>query len=149
MRRFYLALSLTLAVMSILLSTLGALAQERAGDAALGALSGAVVLGPVGAVAGAVIGYTAGPSISHSWGLRRSEPHYPERVAQRTTTMTSDKGTSTSRASGRDVSLQSAITARSATKAATQTAAETVSAPPRSIGGTSSRWDAPPVQGLE
>jgi hypothetical protein len=36
------------------------LAQERAGDAALGALSGAVVLGPVGAVAGAVIGFTAG-----------------------------------------------------------------------------------------
>ena len=36
------------------------LAQERAGDAALGALSGAVVLGPVEAVAGAVIGLTAG-----------------------------------------------------------------------------------------
>src|SRR5262245_56517689 len=36
------------------------LAGERVGDAALGALSGAVVLGPVGAVAGAVIGYTAG-----------------------------------------------------------------------------------------
>ena len=35
-------------------------AQERVGDAALGALSGAVVLGPVGAVAGAVVGYTAG-----------------------------------------------------------------------------------------
>ena len=47
-------------------------AQERAGDAALGAVSGAVVLGPVGAVAGAFIGYTAGPSISHSWGVRRS-----------------------------------------------------------------------------
>jgi hypothetical protein len=47
-------------------------AQERAGDAALGAVSGAVVLGPVGAVAGAFIGYAAGPSIAHSWGLRRS-----------------------------------------------------------------------------
>src|SRR5215467_1425151 len=45
-------------------------AQERAGDAALGALSGAVVLGPVGAVAGAVIGFTAGPAISHSWATR-------------------------------------------------------------------------------
>jgi hypothetical protein len=31
-------------------------AQERAGSAALGAVSGAVVLGPVGAVAGALIG---------------------------------------------------------------------------------------------
>ena len=47
-------------------------AQERAGDAALGALSGAVVLGPVGAVAGALIGFTAGPSIANSWGVRRS-----------------------------------------------------------------------------
>jgi hypothetical protein len=47
-------------------------AQERAGDAALGAVSGAVVLGPIGAVAGAFIGYSAGPSISRSWGVRRS-----------------------------------------------------------------------------
>src|SRR5260370_11369733 len=49
-----------------------ALAQGRGGDAALGALSGAVVFGPVGAVAGAVVGYTAGPSIAHSWGFRGS-----------------------------------------------------------------------------
>lgn len=49
-----------------------AAAQERAGSAALGAVSGAVVLGPVGAVAGAVIGYTAGPSIALSWGVRGS-----------------------------------------------------------------------------
>ena len=47
-------------------------AQERAGSAALGAVSGAVVLGPIGAVAGAFIGYAAGPSIARSWGLRRS-----------------------------------------------------------------------------
>jgi hypothetical protein len=50
----------------------GAHAQERAGSAALGAVSGAVVLGPVGAVAGAFIGYTAGPAIAHSWGVSRS-----------------------------------------------------------------------------
>jgi hypothetical protein len=47
-------------------------AQERAGSAALGAVSGAIVLGPVGAVAGALIGYTAGPAIAHSWGVRHS-----------------------------------------------------------------------------
>jgi hypothetical protein len=46
--------------------------ERRGGDAALGALSGAVVFGPIGAVAGAVVGYTAGPSIAHSWGFRRS-----------------------------------------------------------------------------
>jgi hypothetical protein len=51
---------------------LQAQAQERAGSAALGAVSGAVVLGPVGAVAGAFIGYAAGPSIARSWGIRRS-----------------------------------------------------------------------------
>jgi hypothetical protein len=55
-----------------LLVSFEAKAQQRAGDAALGAVSGAVVLGPVGAVAGAVIGYTAGPSIAHPWGLRHS-----------------------------------------------------------------------------
>ena len=47
-------------------------AQERAGSAALGAVSGAVVLGPVGAVAGAFIGYTAGPAIARSWRSERS-----------------------------------------------------------------------------
>ena len=49
-----------------------AAAEERATDAALGAVSGAVVLGPIGAVAGALVGYTAGPSIASAWGLRRS-----------------------------------------------------------------------------
>lgn len=58
-----------------------ALAQERAGDAALGALSGAVVLGPIGAVAGAVVGYTAGPSISRSWGMRHDTTRRTKRSA--------------------------------------------------------------------
>jgi hypothetical protein len=49
-----------------------AMAEERPGDAALGAVSGAVVLGPIGAIAGAVVGWTAGPSISHSWGLHHT-----------------------------------------------------------------------------
>ena len=64
-----------------------AVAQERAGAAALGAVSGAVVLGPIGAVAGAVVGYTAGPSIARSWGVRdsRSARHRqpPRREAYR------------------------------------------------------------------
>jgi hypothetical protein len=57
---------------SVVLMSSTAIAEERPGDAALGAVSGAVVLGPIGAVAGAVIGWTAGPSISHSWGLHRA-----------------------------------------------------------------------------
>jgi hypothetical protein len=57
-------------------------AQDRAGPAALGALSGAVVLGPVGLVAGAVIGYTAGPEIGRAWKVGRVGPR-PTRRATR------------------------------------------------------------------
>src|SRR6266481_9876938 len=55
-----------------LISSVAVASERRGSDAALGALSGAVVFGPVGALAGAVAGYTAGPSIAHSWGFRRS-----------------------------------------------------------------------------
>jgi hypothetical protein len=61
-----------------------AIAQGRAGDAAIGAVSGAVVLGPVGAVAGAVIGFTAGPSIANAWGVRRSDSRSRTRPATQT-----------------------------------------------------------------
>ena len=46
-------------------------AQDRGGSAVLGAVSGLVVFGPVGAAAGAVVGYTAGPAIANSWGIRQ------------------------------------------------------------------------------
>jgi hypothetical protein len=59
------------------LAPIAAGAQERAGDAALGALSGALVGGPIGLVAGGVVGFTAGPSIARSWGLRNR--HYRAR----------------------------------------------------------------------
>jgi hypothetical protein len=65
----------TIAIGAVALSLMSSQAfadEHRGGDAALGALSGAVVFGPIGAVAGAVVGYTAGPSIAHSWGFRRS-----------------------------------------------------------------------------
>jgi hypothetical protein len=58
-------------------------AQDRAGPAALGALSGAVVLGPIGLVAGAVIGYTAGPEIGRAWKVRRVAPRHDTRRATR------------------------------------------------------------------
>jgi len=75
MKKTIAAVTLSLALISS-----AAMAQERTGDAALGALSGALVLGPVGAVAGAIVGYSAGPSIASSWGLRRSS--YPRRPAE-------------------------------------------------------------------
>jgi hypothetical protein len=66
-------------------------ADERVGDAALGAVSGAVVLGPIGALAGAAIGFTAGPAIASAWGVRRSESRrarqsalHPKTTAKRT-----------------------------------------------------------------
>lgn len=60
---------IAIAAMAVMVST-AAVAGERATDAALGAVSGAIVLGPIGAVAGAFIGYTAGPSMSRAWGVR-------------------------------------------------------------------------------
>jgi hypothetical protein len=73
---------LAAAAIVTVLAPLGAVAQERVGDAALGALSGAVVLGPVGAVAGAVVGYTTGPAIASSWGLRRHGRRHHRRYAR-------------------------------------------------------------------
>jgi hypothetical protein len=70
-------MKITLAAVAIAAALVPACAsaQERLGDAALGALSGAVVFGPVGAVAGGVVGYTTGPAIASSWGLRRHGRH--------------------------------------------------------------------------
>jgi hypothetical protein len=68
---------LAVAAVVAALAPQGAFAQERGGDAALGAISGAVVFGPVGALAGAVVGYTAGPSIAHSWGMRGEPRRHP------------------------------------------------------------------------
>lgn len=72
---------IAIAVMAVTVST-AAVAGERATGAALGAVSGAVVLGPIGAVAGAFIGYTAGPSMSRAWGVRgNSSARAPRRTA--------------------------------------------------------------------
>jgi hypothetical protein len=72
-RDFTMKKTIVLAAATLSLMSSHALADEhRGGDAALGALAGAVVLGPVGAIAGAAVGYTAGPSIAHSWGFRHS-----------------------------------------------------------------------------
>jgi hypothetical protein len=74
---------IAIAALAMTVST-GAMAGERATSAALGAVSGAVVLGPVGAVAGAFIGYTAGPSMARAWGVngsRSSSSRHQRRTA--------------------------------------------------------------------
>jgi hypothetical protein len=75
---------ITFSILALSLATQASADEHRGGDAALGALSGAVVLGPIGAVAGAVVGYTAGPSIAHAWGFRRghSAHHRAREVRQ-------------------------------------------------------------------
>ena len=72
---------LIVVAVGMLLLPAAAQAQERVGDAALGALSGAVVLGPVGAVAGALVGYTAGPHIAGAWGVRHGRRTKSTRAA--------------------------------------------------------------------
>ena len=77
---------IAIVAMAMMVSS-AAVAGERATSAALGAVSGAVVLGPVGAVAGAFIGYTAGPSMSRAWGVRggSSSARQPRRTASNDT----------------------------------------------------------------
>ena len=55
----------------------------RAVNTALGTLSGLVVFGPVGAVAGAAVGYTAGKGIARSWGMSKSHRRPPRRSYRR------------------------------------------------------------------
>ena len=66
----------SISIALLALSPGAAVAKHRVGNAALGALAGAVVFGPVGAVAGAAVGYTAGDGIARDWGVRRSRPHH-------------------------------------------------------------------------
>ena len=57
-------------------------ANERIGGVAIGALAGAVVLGPIGAIAGAAIGYGAGSAVANSRTAaprRREETSKPPR----------------------------------------------------------------------
>src|SRR5712692_3672103 len=125
------------AVVSLAFVPMGATAQERGGDAALGAISGAVVFGPIGAVAGALVGYTAGPSIARSWGLRGSS----RRDSQaRVKTRAASPRTSTPQAANPQVVQNGPAPLASASPPPVQTPA----APPPVQART-----APPVQTLE
>src|SRR5689334_24889232 len=75
--------SLIAAISIVLALASSAHTGERVGDAALGALSGAVVFGPVGLVAGALVGYTAGPTIAQSWRNNRHHPRQRAHAARR------------------------------------------------------------------
>ena len=126
----------TAAAMMLMLATTAALAQDhRPGDAALGALSGAVVLGPVGAVAGAVVGYAAGPSIARSWGFDRRGSSRHRRQASR-------EGVRSARAEA--VDNQAGRNARIATSRSEANTPVPVAKPSAPVASTT-----PPVQSLE
>ncbi len=123
---------LTAVAVAATLVSSAACAQERVADAALGGLSGALVLGPVGAVAGVVIGFTAGPSISRSWG---AYPDYRYAQRPRSTTVAANQAKSTSAAPARPAG-GTADSSASSVKSAS-------AAPARPA------WKAPPVVGFE
>jgi hypothetical protein len=73
----------TLALLGVLTASLSlgsAQAGERGFDAAAGAAAGALVAGPVGLIAGGVIGYTAGPAIAGKLGM--NQPRRKHRAAR-------------------------------------------------------------------
>lgn len=73
---------LTMAIVAAaLLTPAAAGAGERVLDGALGAVSGGIVFGPVGLVAGGLTGYVAGPDIARGLGLKghRRHGHYARR----------------------------------------------------------------------
>ncbi len=136
---------LTAVAAAATLASPAAFAQERVADAALGGLSGALVLGPVGAVAGIIVGYTAGPSISRSWGAS-PDYRYPDRVAQRPSPPRSRV------AAAKQVKSASGNPAKPASAAAYSSAASVESGsagPAKPAPETKPAWNAPPVMGFE
>jgi hypothetical protein len=131
--------AIAIAILSFTLMSHRADADEhRGGDVALGALSGAVVFGPIGAVAGAAVGYAAGPSIARSWGFRRSSP-----AAQRTRAPT-QAGQARTPATG-----TAAVPAPASKTSAPGGLPPKTAAGPKTASAPNAALAAPPVQALE
>ncbi len=80
-------LSVVALVLGFSLASGSAFADDRVVDGVLGAGAGALVFGPVGLVAGGVIGYSAGPNINCSLkggcgGRRRHYRHQASSAAR-------------------------------------------------------------------
>jgi hypothetical protein len=129
MKRFLAAVA-----MAVALTPSGAFAQERVADAALGGLSGAIVFGPVGAVAGIIVGFAAGPGISRSWGLSRSDYRYQARIAPRSAVARASKA-----------ELRQATAQNTSNAVSRQAIAQNASP----ASETNRSWESPPVMGFE
>jgi hypothetical protein len=98
-----------------------AYAQERAGSAAIGAVSGALILGPIGAVAGALVGYTAGPEMAR--GLRGEPPRAQSRARRsartddRTKRVAAERKATTAMAASQPPAKQPAVVAPAVARA--------------------------------
>jgi hypothetical protein len=131
------------AAVILVIATSAASAQHRAGDAALGAVSGAVVLGPIGAIAGAFIGYSAGPSIARSWGLDRSRSSRQRRQA-------ASNQASSDQTSGNNVrSARAEVVSAGESRPAAQADKNPRVATPVPVAAPARSAKAPPVQTLE
>jgi hypothetical protein len=130
---------------AMLLLPVTAQAQERVGDAALGALSGAVVLGPVGAVAGALVGYSAGPNIAGAWGVRHGRRAHHTRAARGTPSGVAARDPAPAAPTGAEpaASAPVGVSAVSAAPSAGQTNAAAATSPAPPAPATV------PVQGFE
>jgi hypothetical protein len=126
------------AAVILVIATSAASAQHRVGDAALGAVSGAVVLGPIGAVAGAFIGYSAGPSIARSWGLDRSRSSRQRRQASSDQTPANNVR-----------SARAEVVSAGVSRPAAQAGKNPRAAPPAPVAAPVRSAKAPPVQTLE
>ncbi len=62
--------ALFLCAFAVVLIPISVRAQERAVDGAGGALAGVLVAGPIGALAGGIIGVVSGPDIARGMGLK-------------------------------------------------------------------------------
>jgi hypothetical protein len=68
-------LAVAILAAAIAFAPTGAVANERLLDGGMGAGAGLLAFGPAGALAGGIIGYTAGPNIAHAMGLRHYRTH--------------------------------------------------------------------------
>ena len=66
---------LTFAAIAVVVSTSAASAADRATHAAVGAVAGAIVAGPIGFVGGGLIGYVGGRQIGCDLGVERCYRH--------------------------------------------------------------------------